>query len=35
MDDETLGASVAEAVLKDGARSVRGDTRLLFDTDDG
>ena len=35
MDDETLEASVAEAVLKDGARSVRGDTLLLFDTDDG
>ena len=31
MDDETLGASVAEAVLRDGARSVRGDTLLLVD----
>ena len=31
LDDETLEASVAEAVLKDGARSVRGDTLLLVD----
>ena len=31
MDDETLEASVAEAVLRDGARSVRGDTLLLVD----
>ncbi len=31
MDDETLEASVAEAVLRDGARSVRSDTLLLVD----
>ena len=31
LDDETLEASVAEAVLRDGARSVRGDTLLLVD----
>ena len=31
LDDETLESSVAEAVLKDGARSVRGDTLLLVD----
>ena len=31
MDDETLEASVAEAVLRDGARSVKGDTLLLVD----
>ena len=31
LDDATLESSVAEAVLKDGARSVRGDTLLLVD----
>ena len=31
MDDEALEASVAEAVLRDGARSVRSDTLLLVD----
>ena len=31
LDDETLEASVAEAVLRDGARSVRSDTLLLVD----
>ena len=31
LDDETLESSVAEAVLKDGARSVRGVTLLLVD----
>lgn len=31
LDDETLEASVAEAVPRDGARSVRGDTLLLVD----
>ena len=31
LDDETLEASVAEAVLKDGARSVRNDTLILVD----
>ena len=31
LDDETLEASVAEAVLKDGARSVRSDTLILVD----
>ena len=31
LDDETLETSVAEAVLKDGARSVRSDTLLLVD----
>ena len=30
-DDETLEASVSEAVLRDGARSVRSDTLLLVD----
>ena len=35
LDDETLEAFVAEAVLKDGARSVRGDTLLLVDPADG
>ena len=31
LDDETLEESVAEAVLRDGARSVRSDTLLLVD----
>ena len=31
LDDETLEASIADAVLKDGARSVRADTLLLVD----
>ena len=31
LDDEALESSVAEAVLRDGARSVRGDTLLLVD----
>ena len=31
LDDETLESSVAEAVLKDGARSVKSDTLLLVD----
>lgn len=31
LDDETLEASVSEAVLKDGARSARSDTLLLVD----
>ncbi len=31
MDDEALEASVADAVLWDGARSVRSDTLLLVD----
>ena len=31
LDDETLESSVAQAVLKYGARSVRGDTLLLVD----
>ena len=40
LDDDTLEQAVAGAVLKDGARSVRGDTLLpgfadLFDMDDG
>ena len=40
LDDDTLEQAGAGAVLKDGARSVRGDTLLpgfadLFDMDDG
>ena len=31
LDDETLETSIADAVLKDGARSVRADTLLLVD----
>ena len=31
LDDETLEASIADAVMKDGARSVRADTLLLVD----
>ena len=31
LDDETLEASIADAALKDGARSVRADTLLLVD----
>ena len=31
LDDETLEASIADAVLKDGARSVGADTLLLVD----